>query len=160
VAALLLLIGCGTPAPAPAAASASPVIASASPVIASATAAPEPETLGAAVTFRETGLPPRSGVNVVATADGFANYGCANASGRLTMPSLPVTGQVSALSHLRADDAGDLTGTLKLPPPPPAGIECRPDERRLVTSARYNHIEVSDVTNRVRAAVGGEVAAP
>ena len=112
------------------------------------------------MTFRETGLAPRSALNVVVTADGFADYGCANPNGRLAGPSLPVTGQVSALSRFHADAAGELTGTLRLAPPPPAGIECRPDKRQLVTSARYAHLEVADVTNRVRASIGGQVSVP
>ncbi len=152
---MLLLAACGSPAAAPAPAANSP-----SPVIASATAAAAPETRGADVTFRETGLPPQSAVNVVVTADGFADYGCADASGRLAGPSLPVTAQVSALSHLHADAAGELSATVRLAPAPAAGIECRPDQNRLVTSARYTHLEVSDVTNRVRAVINGEVSAP
>jgi ABC-type amino acid transport substrate-binding protein len=129
-------------------------------VITSVSAAAAPATMGAEVTFRETGLAPRAAINVVVTADGFADYGCADPSGRLAGPSLPVTGQVSALSQLHADAAGELGATLRLAPPPPSGIECRPDQRQLVTSARYTHLELSDVTNRVRAAFSGQVSTP
>jgi hypothetical protein len=151
---VLLLAACGSPAPP------STPAPSASPVIASASAAAAPATMGAEVTFRETGLAPRSAVNLVVTADGFADYGCANANGRLAGPSLPVTGQVSALSQLHADGTGELSGSIRLAPPPSAGIECRPDQRQLVTSARYTHLELSDVTNRVRAALSGQVSTP
>jgi len=129
-------------------------------VIAAAAAAAAPAGMGAEVTFRETGLAPSSAVNVIVTADGFADYGCAGPNGRLAGPSLPVTGQVSALSRLRADAAGELNATIRLAPPPPAGIECRPDQRPVVTSARYTNLELSDVTNRVRLALSGQVSTP
>jgi hypothetical protein len=115
---------------------------------------------GAIVSFRETGLRAGATVNVTATADGFADYGCADGAGRLVGPSLPVTAPVSALGRLRAGPDGVLAGTLLLGPPNAAGIECHAGQAQRVTSARYTNLELADVSNRVRVAISGEVRSP
>ena len=150
----MAVAACGAPAAAPARPT------PAAPVIASATAAADAGTRGVVISFRETGLGAGAAVTITASADGFADYGCADDHGRLAGPSLPVTAPVSTLGRLRAGPDGELSGTLTLKPPAPTGIECRAGQVQKVTSARYSNLEVSDVSNRVRAAISGEVASP
>jgi len=71
-----------------------------------------------------------------------------------------VTAPVSTLGRFRAGPDGALAGTVTLAPPGAVGIQCRPGQSQKVTSARYTNLEVSDVSNRVRAAISGEVRAP
>ena len=71
-----------------------------------------------------------------------------------------MTAPVSTLGRLRAGPDGVLSGTLALAPPAATGIECRAGQVQKATSARYSNLEVSDVSNRVRAAISGEVRSP
>jgi hypothetical protein len=102
--------------------------------------------------FHEVGLLPGQSVTYRASGTGTADYSCNRTNG--TLDSSPgsqqtATGQVKADQTFAADDRGEVSGVVIIPPPAPTNPNCPPGYAVGAWRSSYTGMSLTDRANNL-----------
>jgi hypothetical protein len=109
------------------------------------------------VNFKEAGLGTNQNVDLVASADGTADYACINKGGKNPSASNKetVSGPVAAGGTFSSGQNGQINSSLTLQPPSAGDFSCPSGQRLVLASVTYSNVAITDTTNNVSESIGG-----
>jgi hypothetical protein len=103
--------------------------------------------------FKEAGLGDSVTVTMECSADASANYECQNRGANNKNPEAAnketVTEPVSGSDEFTSGKNGQITDSITVPAPGPGDFSCPPGQDRVLVSATYTNVVLTDTTNDI-----------
>ena len=112
---------------------------------------------GLLVEFNEIGVPGKTDVTYLVTADATATYACVNNGDNhpKAVNKQGVGGPVSATATFTSGSNGNVTGGIGVPPIGPGSFGCPPGQSAILSDVSYTNVVITDTTNGASFSIPG-----